>query len=399
MIRWISLFVSVLLLLTICSCGNREETGEENPETPRAQSQPSPSQLPASENRAAGSNMGENMPTDAVRLAPTAIVDWYGFQQPMVAATMFVPYGWTAEGGIAWGDAYACTNGYAYNWRAKSKDNARGVAILPQQRWEWNAAGKPGKIGCAIAQIDNVADYIQTVIAQVRPDARIIKTYQRHDLERQFARLNSEADTGFQFTQTRIHAGEAIIEFTENQRKLRGVATAAVLFTYIRTGGTSYGVTTENWIGYALPTYVAYAPVSEFNYAFFDGIRRSFTPDPQWEKRISGHNATIGRINREGIMKRAEISSQTYEAIRKMSKQAWDRQQVSADRRMREFSEYIRDVETYDDPKSDLGKVELDSGFAHAWRLDDGTYVLTNDHIFNPAKTMGQFGEEIKISP
>lgn len=82
-----------------------------------------------------------------------------------------------------------------------------------------------------------------------------------------------------------------------------------------------------------------------------------------------------------------------------MSKQAWDRQQVSADRRMREFSEYIRDVQTYDDPKSDLGKVELDSGYAHAWRLDDGTYVLTNDHMFNPAKTMGQFGEEIKISP
>ena len=98
-------------------------------------------------------------------------------------------------------------------------------------------------------------------------------------------------------------------------------------------------------------------------------------------------------------MKRAEITRQTYEDIREMSKQAWDRQQESADRRAREFSEYIRDVETYDDPQSDLGQVELHSGYKHAWRLDDGTYVLTNDHMFNPAKATGQFGEELKGSP
>jgi hypothetical protein len=179
---------------------------------------------------------------------------------------------------------------------------------------------------------------------------------------------------------------------------MRGVVTAAVLFSYIRTGGQAYGATTENWIGYALPSYIAYAPTSKFNRAFFEGIRRSFTPDPQWEQAIAGHNATMGRIEREGIMKRAEITRQTYEEIREMSKKAWDRQKVSADRRAREFSEYIRDVETYDDPKSDLRQVELDSGYEHAWRLDDGTYVLTNDHSFNPVKTTGQFGEQLKIS-
>jgi hypothetical protein len=381
--RAITVIVSVMLLLFVNSCEKSENASSDGHKKSGA---------------VAVQNARRSLPEDAVRLAPTAIIDWTGFRQPMVAATMFIPYGWVAEGGIAWGNQYACTNGYAYNWIAKSPDDTHGVAILPQQRWEWNATGKALKPGCGVAQIDSVPAYIKTVLGQVRPDARVINSYRRSDLEQKFASLNKQSDTGFQYIKDQIQVAEAIIEFTEKNRPMRGVVTAAVLFSYIRTGGGAYGATTENWIGYALPSYIAYAPTSKFKRAFFEGIRRSFTPDPQWEQAIAGHNATMGRIEREGIMKRAEITRQTYEEIREMSKKAWDRQKVSADRRAREFSEYIRDVETYDDPKSDLGQVELDSGYEHAWRLGDGTYVLTNDHSFNPVKTTGQFGEQLKIS-
>ena len=391
MLRYTSIAMAVMMSLFLFSCNKSEDASLKNSDGLTVEAEKTGPNSQTSKDAAAGKN--------AVRIAPAAIVDWHGFQQPMVAATMFIPYGWEAEGGIAWGQQYACTNGYAYNWRAKSKDDTQGVVILPQQRWEWNAAGKPGKIGCSIANIDSVATYIDTILREVRSDARIVKQYPRKDLEQQYAQLNSESETGFQYTRTRLHAGEALIEFSENGTDMRGIVTAAVLFTYIRTGGGNYGVTVENYIGYALPTYVAYAPAPVFNPAFFDGLRRSFTPDPQWEKAISGHNTTIDRINREGIMKRAEITRQTADEIRELNQQAWDRQQRSADRRLREFSEYIRDVETYDDPQSDLGQVELDSGYAHAWRLDDGTYVLTNDHMFNPAKTTGQFGEKLKVTP
>ena len=45
------------------------------------------------------------------------------------------------------------------------------------------------------------------------------------------------------------------------------------------------------------------------------------------------------------------------------------------------------------------GTVQLDNTYEHAWQLNDGTYVLTNDHMFNPVKSTGQFGEELKVSP
>ena len=61
----------------------------------------------------------------------------------------------------------------------------------------------------------------------------------------------------------------------------------------------------------------------------------------------------------------------------------------------RETSEAIRGVETYDDPMSSTGTVELDHTYDHAYRLDSGDYVLTNDHSFNPYEQFGQGAEEL----
>ncbi len=336
----------------------------------------------------------------AVRLAPSVIMDWTGFNQPMVAATMFVPHGWTTEGGVEWGDSYACTNGYGYRWQASSSDKLNGIAILPQQKWEWNANGAPVQPGCPIAQITTVEDYISTLVSLIMPQAKILKSYPRSDVEQQFASINSQNDTGFQFTQTTLDAGEAIISYSENGVEMRGVISAAVIYNYVRTGGGQYGYgpPIETWSGFAIPSFAAFAPASTFDLALYEGIRRSFTADPNWEAAIAGHNSAMNRIATKGIMDRAKISQQSYEDIRQISQSAWDNQQKSSDVRAREFSEYIRDVETYDDSSSMTGSTELSAGYNHAWRLNDGTYVLTNDPSFNPNGSLGMDGQQLNIS-
>ena len=340
----------------------------------------------------------KGLPDNAIRLAPSVIMDWTGFNQPMVAATMFVPHGWVAEGGIEWGNDYACTNGYGYKWQSSSPDKLKGVVILPQQKWEWNATGAPMQPGCPVAQISTVEDYITTLVSIVMPDARVLKTYPRPDTERENASVNSQNNTGFQYMKTQLDAGEAIISYTENGVEMRGVVTAAVVYNYIRTGGGQYGPAIESWSGYAVPTFAGFAPAKSFNQSMFEGIRHSFTPDPNWEAAIAGHNATMGRIASKGIMDRAQISRQTYEDIRQISQSAWESQQKSSDIRAREFSEYIRDVETYDDASSMTGRTELNSGYNHAWRMNDGTYVLTDDPSFNPYGALGMDGQELGIT-
>jgi hypothetical protein len=41
----------------------------------------------------------------------------------------------------------------------------------------------------------------------------------------------------------------------------------------------------------------------------------------------------------------------------------------------------IREVETWKDPN---GTVELSAGYNEAWSRPDGTYILSNDPLFDP---------------
>jgi hypothetical protein len=58
------------------------------------------------------------------------------------------------------------------------------------------------------------------------------------------------------------------------------------------------------------------------------------------------------------------------------------------DSRSEGFSQYIRGVETYQNPTT--GKtVDLDSKYGHAWVSPDGVYLLTDQVGFDPNSVPG----------
>lgn len=77
-----------------------------------------------------------------------------------------------------------------------------------------------------------------------------------------------------------------------------------------------------------------------------------------------------------------------------MQQESWENYNASMDRNSREFAEYIRGTETYDSPGG--GTVQLDNSYEHAWELDDGSYVLTNDPSFNPGANLGLSGSKLQ---
>jgi len=81
-----------------------------------------------------------------------------------------------------------------------------------------------------------------------------------------------------------------------------------------------------------------------------------------------------------------------------MQADSWRIYNESSDRLSRERSEAIRGVETYNDPYYG-GSVQLDSSYNHAWQLNDGTYVLTDDPSFNPYRVFGQDGQQLRPLP
>ena len=130
--------------------------------------------------------------------------------------------------------------------------------------------------------------------------------------------------------------------------------------------------------------------------AFYEALRQTIKTNPQWEKRLSNHNLAIARVAREEGAKRAAIIAKSNDEISRIREQAWNSYNESSDRRAREFGELIRGVETYSDANAPGGTVELSHYYDNAWRLNDGSYVLSNDVNFDPGRDLGVDGQRLE---
>ncbi len=66
-----------------------------------------------------------------------------------------------------------------------------------------------------------------------------------------------------------------------------------------------------------------------------------------------------------------------------MDLRSWEQSQNSQDRMHTNFIKTIREVENYQDA---TGKIELSSGYDHAWSRGDGnTFIMSNNPNFDPA--------------
>ena len=337
------------------------------------------------------------LPRNAIHLQPAVIVDATGFEQPMAATTLFLPYGWRTQGGVFWGIEAMCTNGYVFNWSASSPDGRVGIAVLPQDRWETNNYGAPVSTpGCRQAPFSSVRQYLEWLARQVRPGATILGFRPRQDLQQDFARLNSRTPTALGEMRTWVEAGEVHIGYNERGVDMRGLVTAVAIFSLQRSNvGTGQ---MDALTGATFPVWFASAPNGWFNEPFFEGLRRSMKGNPQWESRINGHNAAIGRVALEESRKRSQMILQSNAEIARIRQSAWQSSQESADRRATQFGELMRGVQTFDDANAPGGQAQLSNLYSQAWRLNDGSYVLSNEAGFDPWRDLQVEGQKLELT-
>lgn len=69
--------------------------------------------------------------------------------------------------------------------------------------------------------------------------------------------------------------------------------------------------------------------------------------------------------------------------ITAMNREAWEQQQASHERISRRFSEYIRGVDTYQNPVTNQ-PVQLPGGYGRAWTNALGEYIVSDSSSYNP---------------
>lgn len=356
-------------------------------------------------NSGIASATGTNLPTSTVRVQRVEIMDRQGFERPMVAATALIPFGWRAEGGIVWsvGGCVAHTT----NWSATSPDGSRGIALLPSESWNWSNFPSDGG-NCPTTQITSIKQYLENLVTRVRPGARVIDFRNREDLAQPFQHLNNVMPMPNAELRTWIEAGEILIAYTnQNGMDIRETVSAVAMFNLSRTA-TINGSVLETLVGQAINGFATHAPSGQLDFRTDEMLRSAIRPAPEWSARINAADTSIAKdtadtyariseVNAKGARDRLAISAETSRYVSDTQRAASEFRSAMNDDLQRKQNDVLAEVQTYVDPNSSTGEVKLTYNYKNAWRLDDGTYVLTDDLMFDPYKYTGQQGSKLKV--
>ena len=344
----------------------------------------------------------------ALRVERLEIVDNKGFEKPMVAATIMVPAGWQRSGEVAWNPAQRCGKPYAPMFRAVAPDGISKIELSAQETWGATNYGAP--VGeCPQAHLAGAREYLESWVQRNRANARLLDYKPRPDRSRV---LGDHQSAGAQL-RAWVDSGQALIGYRVDGREVFELLATNVSYTHTRLAGGMGGQVMESLQGQALGVLswrTSPAPVAQRH---FDLVWDTLKPAPEWSARIAAAEsqiaadnaatqAQIGRIQAETsretlqhIAKRGQIRHQTQQEIAQMQNEGWRSSQATQERMRVDNVRSIREVHGYRDAHSG-GVVELSNHYDHAWQLRDGSYVLTDDPNFDPARAFGVQGERLQ---
>ncbi len=332
-----------------------------------------------------------------LRVQRAEIMDRRGFERPMVAYTLFVPAGWRGEGEIEYAPPGGCGPDQRINWRASDPAGVAAIQVVPEEKWSASNFQQPDN--CLHAQVGDTRSYLQWWVQRNRPGARVLDYRPRPDLAEPFKKI-AQSGNGIR---SWGDAGEMLIAYQHNGRPVREAISSANFFIHTQMSGM------EMLQGVSAPGFAMRMPEGALDFKAAEAIRQSIRSAPEWQARMNrvmaergqiaiDHNRRMGEINRQGAADRSAIIANTSREINEIQMGTWQSRNESMDRQQRETIEGIRGVETYTDPHHG-GTVQLSNQFQHAWQLRDGSYLLTDDPNFDPARTLNLPGQRLKPAP
>jgi hypothetical protein len=354
------------------------------------------------EGRRASANTGNSTPVPAgsFRMQQEKILDQQGFGRVMTAATLLIPAGWKASGGIVWqqNPAGCGKNSTRVEWRAVSPDGVSVIEILPEETWSGNNLQMPAmQQACPNVTMSTVKDYLHWYVSRVRPGARVLDYRDRADLTESLKAYNRSDPGVAGELKSWVQGGEILLAFNVDGREMRESIAMVTIFMLNRMQGVMPGEIREFLTISAMPALAVRAPHGQLSFKFADMIRRSIHTNPEWSAEMTKHNQKMSAIAAKGEADRAAIRAQTAREIADIQRQGYESRQASQDRAHEKFTQMIRGVDTYVDSTS-KERVELPNTHHHVWRLNDGTYLLTDDANLQPGRDLGIDGRQMEAA-
>jgi hypothetical protein len=356
------------------------------------------------------------------RMKKVALVDQHGFEKPLPAISMLIPSDWKFESNVAYPKGMPCGELVKLSFRATSPGGKVAVELFPAYLWQWaddpksrqmmqagNQQGQRfGKAGCDLMQPMHAADFVSKLMApKVRPGARVLKVepapglnetlqrqvQQRMAMNQQYGiRERLSADSAR--AKVAYEAGGVAVE-----EWLSAVVTIHARPSPVFGGGRMQQ--SVSYTGEARLLFSMRAPAGqlEANDKLFQLIVSTMSIEPDWQGRVAQVQGNIAAINQKGARDRQEIQRKSQEDVARIRNAGVQHQQQVQEQQHQQFSQYIRDVETYRDPNSGE-RVELSNQYGHAWSNGAGEYVLSESPGFDPnAHLNGNWTRMQQVNP
>lgn len=361
---------------------------------------------------------------DYVVLERVRFEDAQGFERPAEAFSILLPKGWKHEGGVVWKGLSECRGEMvSSNWKVSSPDGAISFTVLPNHSWgsasdmmmmqSLQMQAQQG--GCAVGGPMDAASYLRDVMAPrelhgasitgVKENAEVA-----HEMERMAAQTKAAFEQWGGQAQLAPSAVIAHLKWTDGSE---GIALVSVLNVISVMQNAYTGEMQQLTNSNASERSILRFPAARREEAerVLATIKSSYRTNPQWKEAVEGyfaqlrqhqdrmhhqrmaaidqqtaamtraHNQRMAAIQAQG----AASTARHNERMGAMDQQlrSWEQQQSSQDRQHTQFVKAIREVETWNDGSN--GRVELSSGYDHAWSRGDGSYILSNSPNFDPS--------------
>jgi hypothetical protein len=348
---------------------------------------------------------------DYVVLERLRVMDAYGFGQPITAYSILVPKGWKSEGGITWKVGETCMPESIENrLTAQSPDGAYRLDVFPQQEWDWwddpmmlqmqmQQQQNPAFRRCPIGRPLDAAGVLQGPVAQ-RTGARVMSVEPNEELGQVMRQQAQAANQQYQQAgvelESRPSAAIATLAYPDGST---GVAVAAVTMLVSWAPNYTTGGKSASYQVQAVTEVALKAPPGKDAEArqLLATVISSTRVNPNWQNAVAQIVQNIRNVEMAETAKRAAIQREAQEYSAQLQQRTWEAGQQSRDRIASEWGRTLRGVDVWNDGSG--SSIELNAGYNEAWSRPDGTYILSNDPLFDPNVVLQEDWKRLQKQP
>lgn len=337
-------------------------------------------------------NRTVSLPSDAIEMRPVQIMDQNGpTGQPLAAYETLVPSGWKAQGGVKWSNAdgqAGCFTGAGLMWGTGTQDEAYGLAFLDPLSWGMSTNGPVGYM--CLGQDLTDAEMVSRVYFQAISNAMqvTIKDVQRAPELEPLTQLIGQAWRASWPASAKVWVDGVVIRAHVRTQQRENDAYIVVITKHAEAN-YSGAVYRDGRTAMIMGIFTPVGKLDE-GHPGFAPIINNLRVNPQW-KQLE-HQWWVNKLNQPRPNPSSVAKADT--SIGDMMFESWKKREGMRDAGHAKSVNGIWEVQPWKTPSGNT--VMLNQNYNHAWQLQNGSIVLTNNANFNPMQAYNQTGQQMQ---